>query len=160
MSDVKCKKVRPAKKRSSQEAISVRSKLSPKLAWMYPYLVKAKKKMPSLTLPKQIRSFRPDHGRIMRVFGNIYFGKRLIVVGTHTQVTYMNKKGQLKVRKIIRLPKARILDTLAHELAHLRYVDHGYEHEEYTKAIFKTFDLKEKCPHCKGTGKIELECKP
>ncbi|MBL7684765.1 MAG: hypothetical protein JNK65_01885, partial [Deltaproteobacteria bacterium] len=68
--------------------------------------------------------------------------------------------GRLKVKKVIRLPKFKILDTLAHELAHFRYPEHNYEHEEYTRMIFRTFDLKEKCPHCKGSGKIELESKP
>lgn len=154
-------KKKPVKRSlTSQESVYIRAKISPKLKWMYPYLVKAKGKMPSLLLPRQIRPFRPNRKKIMRVFGNIYFDKRLVVVSTHTQVTCLNKKGKLRVKKIIRLPKSRMLDTLAHELAHLRYTDHGYEHEEYTKAIFKTFDLKEKCPHCKGTGKIELESKP
>ncbi|MFO1518246.1 MAG: hypothetical protein U1F57_01060 [bacterium] len=146
--------------RRSKPMIEVRSRISPKLAWIYPYMKKAKIKMPSLILPKQVRPFRPTREKVMRVFGNVYFDKRLIVLATHTQVTYIDKKGKLKVRKIIRMPKARILDTLAHELAHLRYPDHNYEHEEYTRMIFKTFDLKEKCPTCKGTGKIELESKP
>ncbi len=138
----------------------IRTQLSTKLMWMHPFLLKAKKKMPSLDLPKQVRPFRPGKKRIMRVFGNIYFQKKVVSIATHTQVTYVNSKGQLKIKRIIRLPKARMLDTLAHELAHLRYPDHNYEHEEYTRIIFKTFDLKERCPTCKGTGKIELECKP
>jgi len=138
----------------------VKIKISPQLAWVYPYILKAKNKMPSLSLPKQIKTFKPTKTKIMRVFGNIYFEKKLIVIGTHTQQTYLNKKGQLKVKKIVRLSKVKILDTLAHEIAHLRYPDHGYEHDEYTRMIFKTFGLKEKCPHCKGSGKIEIESKP
>jgi hypothetical protein len=161
MSDIKGKTVSPSKsRRRSKPALEIRFRISPTLAWMHSYLKKAKTKMPSLLLPKQIRPFKPTKKKIMRVFGNIYFDKKLIVIATHTQVTYINKKGKLKVRRIIRLPKARMLDTLAHELAHLRYPDHNYEHDEYTRMIFKTFDLKEKCPTCKGSGKIELEAKP
>ncbi|MBF0492392.1 MAG: hypothetical protein HQM15_06385 [Deltaproteobacteria bacterium] len=147
-------------KKRSKEALDVGSSISPHLAWVYPFLLKAKRKMPSLTLPKQIRPFKPTKNKIMRVFGNVYFEKKLVMLATHTQQTCLNKRGQLKVKKIIRLPKAKVLDTLAHELAHLRYQDHGYEHEQYTRMIFKTFDIKEKCPYCRGSGKIHIDSKP
>lgn len=147
------------KKRSKAELI-LKTELSPQLHWVYIYLRKAKLKMPNLVLPKRIRSFRPTKTKIMRVLGNAYFDNRTVVIATHTQTTYMNRKGELKVKKIVRLPKARILDTLAHEIAHFQYEDHGYEHEEFTRSIFKTFGLKEKCPYCKGTGKVQLEGKP
>jgi hypothetical protein len=127
---------------------------------MYVYLHRAKQKMPNLIMPTKIRSFMPTRNRIMRVLGNAYFSNRTIVIATHTQLTYLNRRGELRVKKIVRLPKAKILDTLAHEVAHFHYQDHGYEHEEFTRSIFKTFGLKEKCPYCKGTGKIELEGKP
>ncbi len=147
-------------KKRSKETLDVSSLISPQLAWVYPFLLKAKRKMPSLVLPKQIRPFKPTKTKIMRVFGNVYFEKKLVMIATHTQQTYLNKTGQLKVKKIIRLPKAKVLDTLAHELAHLRYQDHGYEHEQYTRMIFKTFDIKERCPHCRGSGKIHIDSKP
>ncbi len=151
---------KPKKRQSLRADVGIRTKISPKLIWLFPYLKKAKQKMPSLILPRQIRPYKPIKNKVMRVLGNVYFANKVIVIATHTQVTYLDKKGRLKVRKIIRLPKSRMLDTLAHELAHFRYQDHGYEHEEYTRIIFRTFDLKEKCPHCKGSGKIELEAKP
>lgn len=147
-------------KKRSKEAMDVSSLISPQLAWVYPFLLKAKRKMPSLTFPKQIRPFKPTKTKIMRVFGNVYFEKKLVMIATHTQQTYLNKMGQLKVKKIVRLSKAKVLDTLAHELAHLRYQDHGYEHEQYTRMIFKTFDIKERCPHCRGSGKIHIDSKP
>jgi len=153
------KKAAPRKK-SSKLGMVIKTEFSPHLTWMYVYLRKAKQKMPNLILPNRIRSFRPTKSKIMRVLGNAYFSNRTVVIATHTQLTYMNRKGDLKVKKIVRLPKARILDTLAHEIAHFQYEDHGYEHEEFTRSIFKTFGLKEKCPYCKGTGKIELEGKP
>ncbi len=157
----KASPLKRVKKRQSFRAdVELRTKISPKLGWMFPYLKKAKQKMPSLVLPRQLRPYRPVKNKIMRVLGNVYFANKVIVVATHTQQTYLNKKGRLRVKKVIRLPKSRMLDTLAHELAHFRYQDHGYEHEEYTRIIFKTFDLKEKCPHCKGSGKIELEPRP
>jgi hypothetical protein len=127
---------------------------------MYPFLRKAKQKMPNLVLPRKIRSSRPTKSKIMRVLGNAYFGNRTVVIATHTQVTYLNRRGHLRVKKIVRLPKTRILDTLAHEIAHFHYSDHGYEHEEFTRSIFKTFGLKERCPYCKGTGKVQMEGKP
>lgn len=152
-------KSRPAKKRSKPELV-IRTKFSPHLVWMYPFVRKAKMKMPTLVLPNRIRSFKPTKTKIMRVMGNAYFGNRTVVVATHTQLTYLNRKGQLKVKSIVRLPKSKILDTLAHEIAHFQYQDHGYEHEEFTRSIFKTFGLKERCPYCKGTGKVQLEGKP
>jgi excinuclease UvrABC ATPase subunit len=124
---------------------------------MYPYLHKAKRMMPNLVMPKQIRSHRPGKKKIMRVMGNAYAHNKTLVIATHNQMTYMNRKGELRVKKIVRLPQAQMLDTLAHEIAHLQYPTHGYEHDEFTRAIFKTFGLKEKCPHCKGSGKIQME---
>ncbi len=156
----KALKAAPKKRESLKADLGIRSKISPKLVWMFPYLKKAKQKMPSLVLPRHIKPYKPLKNKIMRVLGNVYFASKVIVIATHTQQTYLNKKGQLRVKKIVRLPKSRMLDTLAHELAHFRFPDHGYEHEEFTRIIFKTFDLKEKCPHCKGSGKIELEPKP
>jgi len=151
------KKSRPKR---SKAGLVLRTQFSPGLVWMYQYLKKAKEKMPNLTLPARIRSFKPTKTKIMRVMGNAYFDNRTVVIATHTQQTYLNRKGELRVKKIVRLPKAQTLDTLAHEIAHFQYPDHGYEHEEFTRAIFKTFGLKEKCPYCKGSGKIQLEGKP
>jgi hypothetical protein len=152
-------KTRPLKKRSKAELV-IKTKFSPQLAWMYPFVRKAKLKMPTLILPHRIRSFKPTRTKIMRVMGNAYFSNRTVVIATHTQLTFLNRKGHLKVKNIVRLPKAKILDTLAHEIAHFQYADHGYEHEEFTRSIFKTFGLKERCPYCKGTGKVQLEGKP
>jgi len=141
----------------SKPELVLHTTLSPNLAWMYPYLVKAKFKMPNLVLPHRVRSHRPAKSRIMRVLGNAYCHNKTIIIATHNQVTYLNRHGKLRVKKIVRLPQALMLDTLAHEIAHLTYPQHGYEHEEFTRAIFKTFDLKEKCPHCKGLGRVTME---
>jgi WLM domain. len=151
---------KPKQKRRSKPELVVKTLISPNLIWMYPYLRKAKLRMPGLPLPRRIRSTKPTKTRIMRVLGNAYFGPKTVVLATHNQVTYLDRRGKLKVSKIVRLPKAQILDTLAHELAHFEYPDHGYEHEEFTRSIFKTFELKEKCPYCKGSGKRQLESKP
>ncbi len=151
--------------RTSSNCISravpdVDTKISPNLTWVFPFLKKAKQKMPSLVLPRYIRSHRPSTTRVMRVLGNAYYDSRIIVVATHTQLTTLDKSGRLRINRLVRLPKSKILDTLAHEIAHLVYNDHGYEHEAFTKVIFRTFGIKEKCPHCKGAGKIDLESKP
>src|SRR5262249_33026520 len=149
---IKKRKAAPRGKKRSKPQLFLKTQFSPNLTWMYAYLRRAKLKMPTLILPQKIRSFKPTRKKIMRVLGNAYFGNRTVVIATHTQVTYLNRKGDQKVKKIVRLPKARILDTLAHEIAHFHYEDHGYEHEEFTRSIFKTFGLKERCPYCKGTG--------
>lgn len=143
-----------------QKEIRINVKISPRLQWALSYLKKAKAKMPTLVMPTQIRSFKPTRKRIMRVFGNVYFETRIIVVATHTQQTYTNKRGRTVIKKIVAIPRNEILDTLAHELAHMKYPEHDYEHEEYTRTIFKTFGLTEKCPTCKGTGRMAMESKP
>lgn len=140
--------------------LKIRVKISPRLQWVIPYLKKAKAKMPGLILPTQIRSFKPTHKKIMRVLGNVYFETRIIVVATHTQQTYKSARGKTLVKKIIAIPRTEILDTLAHELAHMKYPDHNYEHEEYTRSIFRTFGLTQKCLACKGTGRLPIESKP
>lgn len=147
------------KKRHHRDDIRMRVKTSPRLHWVLPYLKRAKAKMPGLILPTQIRSFKPTKRKTMRVLGNIYFETRIIVLATHTQQTHAVRGGRAK-KKIISLPKNEILDTLAHELAHMKYPEHDYEHEEYTSTIYKTFGLTQKCPRCKGTGRVSLTSKP
>lgn len=152
----RAKKQPPPKKK--EKGLTIR--ISPRLQWVMPYLKKAKHQMPSLIMPTQIRSFKPTKKRIMRVLGNVYFETRIIVLATHTQQTYRNSRGKLAVKRIVGIPRSEILDTLAHELAHIHCPDHGYEHEQFTKTIFRTFGIQTKCPHCKGSGKIPLESKP
>ncbi|MBI2340978.1 MAG: hypothetical protein HYU99_11540 [Deltaproteobacteria bacterium] len=154
------KKRREMRKKKKKREIKIRVKVSPRLQWAIPYLKKAKARMPSLILPTQIRSFMPVRRKIMRVLGNVYFETRIIVLATHTQQTTTTKRGRIRVKKIVAIPRAEILDTLAHELAHMRYPEHNYEHDEYTRTIFKTFDMTQKCPTCKGTGRVQMESKP
>lgn len=153
-------KKKPTQKPRSKAVAALKTQISPNLVWIYPYLRKAKQRMPNLSIPRRIRSTKPTKSRIMRILGNAYFGNRTVVISTHNQVTYLDRRGKLRVKRIVRLPKSQILDTLAHELAHFQYPDHGYEHEEFTRSIFRTFELKEKCPYCKGSGKRQLESKP
>ena len=148
------------KERKKGVEVKIRVKVSPRLQWTIPYLKKAKARMPSLILPTQIRSFKPTRRKIMRVLGNVYFETRIIVLATHTQQTHNAKSGKIRVKKIVAIPRAEILDTLAHELAHMRYPEHNYEHDEYTRTIFKTFGMTQKCSACRGTGRIGIESKP
>ncbi len=150
------------KKYNNSKELRLNVKVSPRLLWVIPYLKKAKVQLPSLIMPTQIRSFKPTRRRVMRVWGNVYFETRIIVLATHTQQTHSGRKGKkvTKVTKIIAIPRNEILDTLAHELAHMKYPEHGFEHEEYTRTIFKTFGLTEKCPTCKGTGRVPMESTP
>ncbi|MBX7149906.1 hypothetical protein K1X76_12615 [bacterium] len=145
---------------TKKKETALRIKTSPRLEWVLPYIRKAKAKMPGLVLPTQIRSFKPTKKRIMRVYANVYFETRIIVLATHTQQTVKTPRGKTKIKKIFPIPRTEILDTLAHELAHLKYPDHNYEHEEYTRTIFRTFGMTQKCPTCQGTGKLALESRP
>ncbi len=148
----------PARKKDRDLKLLI--KVSPRLTWVLPYIKKARARMPSLVLPTQIRSFRPTKTRIMRVYGNAYYETRVLVLATHTQVTYFNTRGKEKVKKIVAIPRTEILDTLAHEMAHMKYPEHGYEHEEYTRSVFKAFGIMQKCPTCKGKGQVLMESKP
>ena len=57
-------------------------------------------------------------------------------------------------RVLVALSNREILMTLAHELAHLEYHEHGYEQKWYALTIFNTFGLYDICPSCQGKGKI------
>lgn len=160
MMKTKRAKKKNKKPRKLSEKIHLRVKVSPRLQWVIPYLKKAKSRMPGLILPTQIRSFKPTRKRRMRVLGNVYFETKIIVLATHTQQTEKTKTGRLRIKKIVAIPRTDILDTLAHELAHMRYPEHNYEHEEHTRTVFKTFGLTQKCPTCKGLGRIPMESKP
>lgn len=157
---MKQKKASKFKLLKKEDDIGIRVKVSPRLLWVLPYLKKAKTKMPTLILPTQIRSFKPTKKRIMRVYANVYFETKIVVISTHTQQTYRNSRGKITVRKIVPIPRTEILDTLAHEMAHMNYPEHNYEHEEYTRTIFKTFGLTQRCSTCRGSGRVFLESKP
>ena len=79
---------------------ALKIKTSPRLEWVLPYIRKAKAKMPGLVLPTQIRSFKPTKKRIMRVYANVYFETRIIVLATHTQQTVKTPRGKTKIKKI------------------------------------------------------------
>lgn len=131
-------------------------KISSRLTWLKPYLKRVKKLMPSLEMPERIRSNKPSLKKIMRVWANVHFESKTIVIATHRQQLYRDADNKLKVEKIVPLTKKEILDTLAHELAHLHYPYHNFEHEQFSKIIFHAFGLKQKCPHCQGTGEVLL----
>jgi hypothetical protein len=129
------------------------------LAWVDTYLARAKRKMPAMILPKQILSYRPRLGAKHRTWGSCSVRERLITLATHRQDTVEKKtkgnKGKAKKEKVlIALTHREILMTLAHELAHLEYPEHGYEQKWYALTIFNTFGLYDTCPHCDGKGKI------
>ncbi len=89
----------------SKPELVLETQISPNLAWMFPYLRRIQSKMPNLVLPKKIRSHKPNTQKIMRVLGNAYCHNQTIVIATHNQVTYLNRKGELRVKRIVRLPK-------------------------------------------------------
>ncbi len=126
--------------------------ISPSLAWIERYLRKAKKKMPGITMPLRIRSWKHTPRREQRVWGTCDQGTRTITLATHKIIMVRGKK-RMK-RKAVALSHKEILQTFAHELAHFRYGDHTYEQECYSRSMFDTFGVKDKCPVCAGRGRI------
>lgn len=127
-------------------------KISKHLNWMERFLRKAKKKMPALTMPLRIRSWKHTPRKEQRVWGTCDRETKTITLATH-KIIYIRGKKRMR-RKAVALPRKDILQTFAHELAHLRYDDHTYEQECYGRMIFDTFIAKDKCPTCNGKGKV------
>lgn len=132
--------------------VKLTTKISKNLSWVARYLRRAKHSMPKMVLPKQIRSHKPFVTKEQRTYGTCSISDKIITIATHRIVIV--KVGKRKKRKRIAIPQKEILMTLAHELAHLRYDPHGYEQESYAGIIFNAMSVKERCPTCKGTGKV------
>lgn len=129
-----------------------RPKISPVLGWLERYLRKTKKKMPGLTMPLRIRSWRHTPRKEQRTWGTCDQQSKTITLATH-KIIYIRGKKRFK-RKAVALSRKEILQTFAHELAHLRHDDHTYEQECYGRAIFDTFNVKDNCPNCGGKGRV------
>lgn len=134
-----------------------RPKISPNLLWLERYLRKTKKKMPGLTMPLRIRSWRHTPRKEQRVWGTCDRDTKTITIATH-KIIYIRGKKRMK-RKAVALSRKEILLTFAHELAHLRHDDHTYEQECYGRAIFDTFGVKDNCPICGGSGRVHAQYK-
>ncbi len=108
--------------------------------------------MPTMVMPKAIRSFVPNPNKEHRTLGNCCVTDRTITLATHS---VMERTVRDRVERVlVPLKKLEILQTFAHELSHLGYEEHGYEQEWYGRTIFNTFGLTEPCPHCHGKGRI------
>lgn len=129
--------------------------ISKNLAWIERYLRKTKKKMPGLTMPLRIRSWKHTPRKEQRVWGTCDQESKTVTLATH-KIIWVRGKKRMK-RKAVALSRKDILQTFAHELAHFRYDDHTYEQECYSRSIFDTFGMKDKCPHCNGKGKVPAE---
>lgn len=130
-------------------------KISKHLLWIEKYLKHAKKRMPSLILPRQVRSYKPPLRKEQWTFGTCAMKERVITLATHRIITVQGVKR--KKHKRIALSQKEILMTLAHELAHLRFDPHNYEQESYAHIIFQAFGLKMRCSTCKGTGLVPVK---
>ena len=130
----------------------LRTRISAPLGWVTKYLLRARRQMPTMTMPRAIRSFKPDPRKQHRTLGNCCRADRTITLATHTTAMRI-VKGKRRPAQVP-LSHLEILQTLAHELSHLAYEKHGYEQEWYGRTIFHTFGLCEPCPHCGGKGKI------
>ena len=131
---------------------TLRTKISAPLAWIAKYLIRAQKQMPTMAMPRFVRSFKPDPKKQHRTLGSCCRSERTIALATHTTATRVVRGRKRPAH--VPLSHLEILQTLAHELSHLAYEKHGYEQEWYGRTIFHTFGLREPCPHCGGKGHI------
>jgi hypothetical protein len=141
----------PGKRRNGTRVARV--KISKTLAWVEKYLRRVERLMPATTMPRAIRSFVPNPRKKHRTLGNCCLDDRTITLATHSIKLRTMKDGKKK-RELIPLSHLEILQTLAHEMSHLAYEEHGYEQEWYGRTIFHTFGIREACPHCHGKGRM------
>jgi predicted metal-dependent hydrolase len=136
---------------------AIRTRLTKNLHWLEKYLKRTRIKMPSFPMPVSIRGYKPNIQREMRSLGTCSIREKTITLATHDVVEF--KCGKEMQKKLVPIPQTEILMTLAHEMAHLWFAVHNYEQERFSEMIFSTFDLKQPCPHCSGSGKAPLKYK-
>lgn len=135
-------------------------RVSKDLAWILPFLEKTHQTLPRLQLPLRINSFRPSLSRRLRTLGTSYYDEGIINLASHFQIIERRTGRNRVIKGLRKISRKKILETLAHELAHLHVVEHNYEHAELTRTIFRTFEMTQKCPHCRGEGRVEVKCDP
>jgi len=138
---------------------SLRVKVSKEMEWVLPFLEKTHQILPRLQMPVQINSYRPSLSRRLRTLGTSYYDEGIVNLASHFQIIERKQNTRI-IKGLKRIPRRKILETLAHELAHLHVVEHNFEHAEMTRTIFRTFGLTRLCPQCEGKGKIDVECDP
>jgi hypothetical protein len=141
-----------AKSGKSPRPKRLATKISKPLAWLAKYLLRVQRQMPTMVMPRTIRSFQPHPKKEHRTLGSCSISDRTINLATHS-IIEKTVQGRRK-RVLVRLSRLAILQTFAHELSHLAYEAHGYEQEWYGRTIFNTFGLTESCPTCGGKGKV------
>ena len=144
----KIKKTKRKKRKSPLEGL----KITKPLLWLEKYLLRAKRIMPALKLPKKILSYRPRLNQKHRNWGSCSITDRIITMATHKHGTVVRKGAAEDA--IVPVGHREILMTLAHELAHLEYPEHGYEQKWYALTIFNTFGITDACPTCRGKGVV------
>ena len=109
-------------------------KISKSLIWVEKYLKRSKGRMPALILPKKIRSYKPSVGKKLRSLGGCCKADKTVTLATHYD-EWIRVKSK-KIKKLLPLSQVEILQTLAHEIAHLEYDHHGYEQRVVCKNDF------------------------
>lgn len=139
-------------KKRRQALVRITTAISANLKWVEKYLRRAKKHMPSLIMPRRIRSHLPTLRKEQRTLGTCAVEERTLTLATHRVITIQGRKR--RKRRHVAMSQREVLMTLAHEMAHLRYGLHDFEQEAYARTIFSAFGVKERCPQCKGTGTV------
>jgi hypothetical protein len=135
----------------------LRVAISKNLKWLEPYIRRSKKRMPTLVLPRRVRSYCPPLKKAHLSWGSCDFETRTVTICTHKIIVMRGIKRSTK--KLVALSDKEVLMTLAHEIAHLRYEKHGYEQESFARTIFHAMGVMDTCPLCNGKGDVLAEYK-
>lgn len=100
-------------------------RVSPDLAWLFPYIARLQK-WDMLKKLAKIRSYRVPLGRYERTYGSITRHRGKFCISLCTKVQSLDKSCYLLS------DKGTILETLAHELAHIIEWEHTPKHFELT----------------------------
>lgn len=124
--------------------------ISKPLRWVVPYLDKLRKNLPNIRMPKSIKTYTHSKSPKYGAMGvcTKYTKSISIAVSFH-------RAGHVGLFRLTgELDQTAVLDTLAHEIAHLHVWDHGPAHTGLTRAIFEAFEVGQQCPVCLGAGKV------
>lgn len=111
--------------------------IEPGLEWIYSYLKKAIFQIPDLALPHRVVLARPE---------------KIGEIGIAGECAYLSRDGFCEVRVFEetcycglwrltwqRWSRAEQLECLAHEIAHVRDLNHDREHRALARRIYRSF---------------------
>lgn len=107
-------------------------KLSKDLKFLMPFIESAKSLVP-LHKIKAIKSYKVNKKRISRTYGATMESRQRYII-TLRSAHWVPRDKDYTVETL-----SMMLDTLAHELAHVKYFDHSYKHFKLQMLILLKF---------------------